>query len=532
MLNLAKTLNSEDVKGRTPVDMFQQAEIDPAFNLVLRNPARQLFEPAFGNTNSENDWKGLGFDGVDGNALKRSTYSDYKLSQHVNESLARHVPRNLAPFEKVQRKVIESIEKVIGGRIPRSQGYHGLGQFLPISPFAFTGFNMKFNSKAEALNSAVFGFDTILPPTPYKIVNKPKPILEDRDGMVSVLKFRQNNNIMEALCRQLPKAELHAHLHGSVRAEKLLALAGPLSSEQEELLSHKGDRTLQGCFELFSLAHSIVRDEKALRIVFRSVVADFDSDNVRYLELRSTPRTLQDAPEGGIGGKLHFLRILLSEVEKTERDPLVRCVVRLIVSLDRARPVEEAWETFEALKRLPKGSQRIVVGVDYSGNPTKHHFSDFVPVLEAFRRSYIGNRITVHFGEMEDPEEIAEILKFRPRRVGHALFVTASERSGFVVEVCPSSNMRTLSLSSLKDHPVLSQEGLENLEFVVCSDDPGVFNTSLSKELALVAENLNLTEDQVRKLAGRSFRDAFSDANALKRSVPEATTQISQSSKL
>eukprot|EP00954_Amorphochlora_amoebiformis_P017186 1317502-Amorphochlora_amoeboformis.AAC.1 len=73
-------------------------------------------------------------------------------------------------------------------------------------------------------------------------------------------------------CRKLPKVELHAHLHGSIRDETLLDLMRENSRkgmkgfkgqkaniELEKMrVELKEERTLAQCFKLFSLIHSLV----------------------------------------------------------------------------------------------------------------------------------------------------------------------------------------------------------------------------------------------------------------------------------
>lgn len=53
---------------------------------------------------------------------------------------------------------------------------------------------------------------------------------------------------------------------------------------------HAGDRTLAECFKLFDVIHRITTDHDTITRITREVVKDFAADNVRYLELRSTPK--------------------------------------------------------------------------------------------------------------------------------------------------------------------------------------------------------------------------------------------------
>ena len=46
---------------------------------------------------------------------------------------------------------------------------------------------------------------------------------------------------------------------------------------------------------------------------------------------------------------------------------------------------------------------------------------------------------------------------------------------------------------------------------VLCTDDSGVFGTSLSRELALAAAAFRLREPQLRRLAAAGVRHAFAE---------------------
>ena len=64
------------------------------------------------------------------------------------------------------------------------------------------------------------------------------------------------------------------------------------------------------------------------------------------------------------------------------------------------------------------------------------------------------------------------------------------------IEVCPMSNMMTLGLSSLQEHPVLSAIAAM-VPFSINTDDTVVFDVTLSQEIQRVALFLKWTESDV-----------------------------------
>mmetsp|Transcript_25330 Transcript_25330/g.63542 ORF Transcript_25330/g.63542 Transcript_25330/m.63542 type:complete len:342 (-) Transcript_25330:71-1096(-) len=280
----------------------------------------------------------------------------------------------------------------------------------------------------------------------------------------------------------LPKAELHCHLNGCVRDDTLADLAR--GSEELERLAHaaiRGERDLAQIFGVFSLIHQLVRTEQALRRITREAVEDMYEDGVWYAEIRTTPKRVGS---GDIDEE-RYVQIVADEVEKTQTrlnqggsHPIFVC---LLLSINREMSEKEAMNVVKLATRYSDK----VVGIDVSGNPSKGAFQTFMPALTQARRE--GLKITIHCGEVRNDNEVNEIIKFKPERIGHFCCRTSEmeeevERAGIVVELCPTSNLLTNSVDSFDTHHFhdLIRSGMK---LCVCTDDPGVFRCKLSGEL-------------------------------------------------
>ena len=134
-----------------------------------------------------------------------------------------------------------------------------------------------------------------------------------------------------ALCRRLPKVELHAHLHGSARLCTIADLAPP--GVDQALLTSDTERSLEGCFAIFGAIHRTVTTLAAVRRITAEVLSDFAAENVKYLELRTTPRALADADiEGYVRAVLDVLEQF--ELAARDRGTAFPLVPRLILSID------------------------------------------------------------------------------------------------------------------------------------------------------------------------------------------------------
>ena len=137
----------------------------------------------------------------------------------------------------------------------------------------------------------------------------------------------------------------------------------------------------------------VVSDLAAVRRITLETLQDMRGHNVRYVELRTTPRVLADGTsrQDYIEAVLRVLRDFETAGNTSEtRDELSRgegssgLIPRLLLSIDRGRTVDDAMVVAKLAVKLRRNELwgAYVVGVDFSGNPTKGAFEDFrsVPI--------------------------------------------------------------------------------------------------------------------------------------------------------
>lgn len=72
---------------------------------------------------------------------------------------------------------------------------------------------------------------------------------------------------------------------------------------------------------------------------------------------------------------------------------------------------------------------------------------------------------------------------------------------GTVIEVCPTSNIKIGGIPGMEHHP-LRKFYASRVNMVICSDDPGVFDSSLSSEVATVAESIGIDSMELAERLG------------------------------
>ncbi|XP_076937260.1 N6-mAMP deaminase-like isoform X1 [Bidens hawaiensis] len=353
----------------------------------------------------------------------------------------------------------------------------------------------------------------------------------------------------------VPKVELHAHLNGSIRNSTLLELARELAQKGTIVFSdfehviRKNDRTLREVFKLFDLIHVVTTDHKTITRITKEVVEDFAAENVVYLELRTTPKR-----NDSIGmSKRSYMEAVIDGLRSTSSSNLdinfssddfekfskfkteKKIIVRLLLSIDRRESTASAMETVNlALEMKGMG----VIGIDLSGNPTVGEWETFLPALKFAREQ--GLSVTLHCGEVPTSVEIQSMLDFLPGRIGHACCFEDEEwrklksykipvdlcsyiyfNDMFVylavfisiffciqVEICLTSNIRPETISSIDVHHFANLYK-ENHPIVLCTDDSGVFSTSLSNEYALVSSTFGLGKLELFELARKAVDFIF-----------------------
>ncbi|KAL0908980.1 hypothetical protein M5K25_023497 [Dendrobium thyrsiflorum] len=348
---------------------------------------------------------------------------------------------------------------------------------------------------------------------------------------------------MKEWCRAIPKIELHAHLNGCIRDSTLLELAkllgekGVIIFADVEHVIRKCGRSLTECFQLFDLFHILATDHETISRITKEVVEDFAAEEVVYLELRTTPKnneakgmTKRSYMKAVINGLRSVDTVDVSFINlngKTESfcEPVQKscttCMekkkiyVRLLLSIDRRETTAAAMETVcLALEMREFG----VVGIDLSGNPVVGEWDTFLPALKYAKEQ--GLPVTLHCGEVSNKMEIQAMLNFSPDRIGHACFLDEDDwekarLSQIPVEICLTSNLRTERLSSIHVHHFANLYNA-NHPLVLCTDDTGLFSTSLSNEYYLAAETFGLDKKDMLQLGANAIEFVFADSEVKK----------------
>jgi len=270
---------------------------------------------------------------------------------------------------------------------------------------------------------------------------------------------------------------------------------------------------MSDAFQIFALTHSVVTQPAVVYRVTKEVIEDFAADGVVYLELRTvgdkqTPREAESMT------KQEYLASVLQAISEAPK-PII---VRLILSVNRALGLEAAQQSLSLASTSP-----LIVGLDFSGNPSLSSFQAYLPVFQSARQ--MGLKTTIHAAEIPDEAEFRAILEFGPERVGHCCCLSAECEAELMaaripLEVCLSSNMGTLELSSLIDHHFMRFFEAK-YPIAICTDDTAVFQTTLTQEYSLLAQHFGFTIETLQQISQAAFPFIFDTS-------PEVRSILSQ----
>ncbi|MGD9099778.1 MAG: hypothetical protein PVF45_04805, partial [Anaerolineae bacterium] len=156
--------------------------------------------------------------------------------------------------------------------------------------------------------------------------------------------------------------------------------------------------------------------------------------------------------------------------------------VEFLIAFGRHRPVEVVEEIADRILKLYQTG--LIVGVALAGPEKGHPVKPFQKTFARFHEAGLG--IEIHAGEWCGPESVWDALEHGfPDRIGHGVSLVQDSRlldlvreRRLHVEMCPTSNLKTGSVSRIEEHPIGRAREL-GLNFSVNTDDPGPFECSM-----------------------------------------------------
>jgi adenine deaminase len=314
---------------------------------------------------------------------------------------------------------------------------------------------------------------------------------------------------MEDFIQQLPKAELHLHIEGSLEPELMFALAErnnvtlPFSTIEEVKQAYNFS-DLQSFLDIYYQGANVLIKKEDFFDLTWDYLQKVAKENVKHVEIFFDPQTHTDRGiefSTVIGGIQEALDKAQAELGISSF--LIMCFLRHLSE-------EEAFKTLE--QAAPFKAQIKAVGLDSSevGHPPAKFERVFTKARE------MGMLTVAHAGEEGAPDYIWQALDLlKVERIDHGVRCIEDDKlvellveKQIPLTVCPLSNVKLRVYKKLEDHNLktLLDKGLR---VMINSDDPSYFGGYLLENYRQCQKALNLNKKDLALLAKNSFLSSF-----------------------
>jgi adenosine deaminase len=329
------------------------------------------------------------------------------------------------------------------------------------------------------------------------------------------------------LAPELELTELHLHVGGAVAPHILWAIANDhgfklpvrsywdfcdLVTADPGKVANLGDylKIMHEWTEKIQSSPSAIE-----RSIYEVIGKEHRSSRVSTIELRFNPM------KRNLGGERDLDYIIAAALRGMDRACLAYGVrAGLIFCLAR----EFDYELNEIIvKKAIKYLGRGVIGIDLAG-PEKHTLElgeDVSRYRELFARAReAGLGTTIHTGETSLTGAggvLAVLAELRPTRIGHGIAAAQSDEAvrrlvdtGTVLEICPTSNLRTHAVADLDElRTILQRFFRAGVRVTINTDGTYLLGTTLRKEFDLLLSSGTLSMDEAARCIDTAHSASF-----------------------
>lgn len=315
-------------------------------------------------------------------------------------------------------------------------------------------------------------------------------------------------HVSNEFIKNMPKAELHLHLEGTLEPDLKLKLAKRnqidlgLDTVEEIKATYQFD-SLPSFLEVYYTGMNVLQTEEDFYELAMAYFQKAKEHNIRYAEVFFDP---QAHTSRGVS----FDTMFNGYYRAVQDSPKLGVQSGLIMCFLRDMSAESAAETLE--QSLPYKDKILGVGLDSDeqGNPPLKFEAVFKKAKEE------GFRLTMHcdIDQENSIEHIRQVLMdIGVERIDHGTNIVEDQTLvDYVIEhdigftACPVSNGFVVDDMKGKEILELLEQGVK---VTVNSDDPAYFQSYVSDDLITLADAYDLSASQVIQLVKNAFSIAW-----------------------
>src|SRR5918998_2698720 len=338
----------------------------------------------------------------------------------------------------------------------------------------------------------------------------------------------RDSALTDELLREMPKAELHMHIEGSLEPELMFEIAGRNGialkyASVEEARGAYDFADLQSFLNAYYEATRVLLHERDFYELTWAYLKKASAQGVRHAEIFFDPQAHTDR---GVAFETVITGIRRALIDGERR---LGISSHLILCFLRHLSAEEAMGTLR--QALPY--REWIVGVGLDSTEVGHPPTEFEAVFEEAGRH--GFRKVAHAGEEGPPEYIWQALDdLGATRIDHGVRCVADPKlverlraQKVPLTVCPLSNVKLRVVDSIEEHPAKWMLG-EGLCVTVNSDDPAYFGGYVADNYLAVRNGLGFDREDFRPVAENSFRASFLGEGEKKKLLGELAAYLEE----
>lgn len=333
---------------------------------------------------------------------------------------------------------------------------------------------------------------------------------------------------LKEFIHQIPKAELHLHIEGTLEPELFFKLASrngieiPYSSVDELRNAYQFD-CLQDFLDIYYQGTHVLINEEDFYDLTWEYLTKCKEQNIIHTEIMFDP---QSHTERGIAFET-VIQGISKACQQAEKEYEISSV--LIMSYLRHLSEKSAFEILE----LSKPFKHLIKAVGLDSSELGHPPSKFQRVFEASAaEGYIPLAHAGEEGPLDYIWQAIDVLKIK--RIDHGNRCLEDEklvqeiiRRDLALTVCPLSNTALQVVEDIKGHPLKKMLDL-GLRVTINSDDPAYFGGQLMANFEAIIRALDLEQKEIIQLVKNSFQYSLLDDRVKSMRIADVENFIEQ----
>jgi len=321
---------------------------------------------------------------------------------------------------------------------------------------------------------------------------------------------------LEQFILEIPKVELHLHLEGAIPLPTLLNFIQKRGKHKsikslEDLKKRLVCSNFTQFIKVWLWKNSFITAYEDFEELAYQVLQSLSQQNVKYVEAFYSPRDFS------FRRKRLSARGITESLIKGKKRAFNDFGIRSELIVDLVRDYGPRMG-MDLIKELTDYLDQGIIGIGLGGSEKLFPAGLFNKVYQEARDR--GFRLTAHAGEAAGAKSIwAALDELGVERIGHGLRVYEDPRlvdylkeRQIPLEICVVSNIRTQVCKTFKEHPVRNYFK-EGLMVTINSDDPTMFDTSITNEYLVLIKKFGFSLEEIRKINLNSIEASFMSNN-------------------